>query len=173
MRSGTVGRFSKGAVPPAALFSRMPSISTSVWLLFEPRRNTPLVCPSPPLAVISTLACCCSSSVNVSCPAALDYLGSVMSSIGWIVADRGSGVRVAVTTTGSALRRVGRSGSSASALAAAIPAATMPASGFKASPPCDCTCPPHARLDRTRKRSDGLLIAVDARPDPRRPRFPS
>src|SRR5262249_5339441 len=48
--------------------------------------------------------------------------------------------------TGSTLVLAGWSVSSASARPAAIPAASKTARFFKASPPCDCACPPHTRF---------------------------
>ena len=97
----------------------------------------------------------------------------MISSTGRIVADRGSGVRVAVTTIGSAVVLSVLAGSAASALVAAMPAAiAMQQVLSRLSPPCDA----HARRVCgwiARGNMGPVLLSAENLQTLRRPRFPT
>src|SRR5215471_14219918 len=92
-----------------------------------------------------------------------------MSSIGWMTLESGSGVRVAVTTTGSTFVLAGWSVSSARARAAVMPAAIKTARFFTTCSPCDCACPPHTRFIA---RGTAGSLQGDVRPGPPPPAVP-
>ena len=84
---------------------RTPSISTSVWPRFAPRRNTPETEPGPPFCTISTPGCRCRSSVRLCAPARAISSGP-MTVTSASTSAIGCASRAAVTATGSSFAGV-------------------------------------------------------------------
>ena len=147
------GMASNAFVPALAELTRTPSISSTTWLALLPRRKMPEVWPGPPLLAISAPPCKRSSSARVAEPASRIDCESI-STTSDNTASSASGVRVAVTKTGSSVAGPAACASGARTKGEA-------ARAIRRARPRKCRC-------ATRRRGEGFMARLLGSERPRR-----